>query len=45
MVHPPVLDNAFDHIGELFLGNGLQDDGVEVRHVEITARFDVGGLR
>ena len=40
-----VFEDAFDHVGELFLGQGLQDYGVEMRHVEIAARLDVGGLR
>ena len=34
-----------DHSGELFFGQRLQNDGVEMRHVEIAVRFDVGGLR
>ena len=40
-----VLNDALDHVGELFLGKWLQDDGVEMRHVEIAVRLDVGGLR
>ena len=36
--------DAPDHVGEFLPGDGLQDDGVEFRHVEIAACLDIGGL-
>ena len=40
-----ILNDTLDHVGKFLPGERLEDNGVEVRHIEIAVRFDIGGLR